>query len=176
MTLDALIEKIPDYAKDIRLNLSNVLTPEGAPDLTEPQIAGVALAAAYATKRPEVRTAIAAHAEGRVDPAMLQAAKAAASIMGMNNVYYRFTHMMHDEELSRMPAKLRMTVIGNPGVPKVDFELMCLGVSIINGCGMCIESHAHEVGKQGVSKLGVQSVARIVAVIAGAAQALAIES
>ena len=92
----------------------------------------------------------------------------------MNNIYYRFVHLVGDEEYKKMPAKLRMNVIGSPGIPKVDFELYSLAVSAINGCGMCIEAHNHEVLKAGVSKLGVQSAIRIAAVINAAAQGIAI--
>ena len=42
--MDALKDRIPDYAKDLRLNLSSVLTPQGAPGLTEPQLWMTALA------------------------------------------------------------------------------------------------------------------------------------
>jgi lipoyl-dependent peroxiredoxin subunit D len=173
-SVDSLIERLPDYAKDIRLNLGTVLTSEGAPDLTETQIAGIALSVAYATRNGAVIGAIENFAQGKLDAAGQQAAKAAATIMAMNNVYYRFTHTMHDDELSKMPAQLRMTVIGKPGVTKIDFELMSLAVSMINNCAMCMQAHVHEVTKQGISKTGIQSVARIAAVIAAAAQAMVI--
>jgi len=92
--------------------------------------------------------------------------------MAMNNVYYRFIHLAADDEIKKMPANLRMQVIANPGVPKVDFEIMSLAVSAINGCGMCMESHVHEVVKAGLSKQGAQSAIRIAAVLNAAAQAV----
>lgn len=173
-SLDELNAAIPDFGKDIRLNLSGVMTREGAPDLNETQIAGIALASAYATRDASLIEAIAAHGKGKLDEAHVNAAKAAATIMAMNNVYYRFIHLVEDEELAKMPAKLRMTVIGNSGIAKTDFELMSLAVSSINGCGKCMQAHAHEVGKQGISKTAIQSSVRIASVIAAAAQALAI--
>lgn len=172
LSLEALIESIPDCAKDIRLNLGSVLMAEGAPDLTGPQIAGVALASAYATRVDRVSAALEAHLRPVLGAEGVQASRAAAAIMAMNNVYYRFTHAVEDPELSRMPARLRMTVMANPGVPKLDFELMSLAVSMINGCGMCMKAHAHEVAKGGITKTGTQSVARIAATVAAAAQAL----
>jgi len=90
----------------------------------------------------------------------------------MNNVYYRFIHLAADDEVKKMPANLRMQVIANPGVPKLDFEIMSLAVSAINGCGMCMESHMHEVVKGGLSKQGGQSAIRIAAVINATAQAI----
>lgn len=170
--LESLRAQLPDFAKDIRLNLGTVLTAEGAPDLNEDQIHGIALASAYATKNVDVIAAIEGEFSGRVTPETVAAAKSAACIMGMNNVYYRAAHLVNDEEIRKLPAKLRMNVIGAPGIAKGDFELMCLAVSAINGCGACLESHAHEVGKAGISKLGVQSSLRIAATVAASAQAM----
>lgn len=171
--LESLRDALGDFAKDIRLNLGTVLTPEGAPELSQSQIHQIALASAYATKDADVIAAIEAEAAALPD-AEKTAAKAAASIMAMNNIYYRFIHLAGDAELKAMPAKLRMNVIGSPGVAKVDFELMSLAVSAINGCGMCIEAHSHELQKQGASKLQIQSAVRIAAVIHAAAQAVRI--
>jgi lipoyl-dependent peroxiredoxin subunit D len=174
MSLEHLKSQLGDYAKDIRLNLGNVLTEEGAPDLSEEQIAGIALASAYATRNHTVINAIKAEFSGALSEARINAAKSAASVMAMNNVYYRFAHLVSDKDYSKMPAKLRMNVIGSPGIDKVDFELMSLAISAINGCGMCMDAHVHEVIKGGVSKTGVQSCIRIGAVINAAAQGLSI--
>lgn len=174
MSLEALRDSLGESAKDIRLNLGTVLTTEGAPDLTQSQIFGIALASAYSTKNAAVIEAIKAEAAGTLSDEELQAAKASAIIMAMNNVYYRFTHQVTDKDYGKLPAKLRMNVIGSPGIAKVDFELYSLAVSAINGCGMCMDAHVHEVIKAGVSKLGVQSTIRIASVINAAAQAVAI--
>ena len=101
----------------------------------------------------------------------INAAKAAATIMAMNNIYYRFIHLSSDKDYGKLPANLRMNIIGNPGIEKVDFELMSLAVSAINGCGMCMDAHVHEVTKAGVSKEAVQSTIRIASVINATAQA-----
>jgi alkyl hydroperoxide reductase subunit D len=166
--LAALRNAMPDFAKDIKLNLGTVLAPEGAPDLTQQQIHLIALASSYATQNAVVMSVM--ESEVALDDAQKNAAKAAASVMAMNNVYYRFIHLAGSDEIKKLPAKLRMNVIGSPGVPKVDFELMCLAISAINGCGMCIESHTHELSKAGCSALAIQSSVRIAAVINAAAQ------
>jgi alkyl hydroperoxide reductase subunit D len=172
ISIEALRDTLGDHAKDIRLNLGNVLTADGSPGLTASQVLGIALASAYATRNNAVIAAIAGEADATLAEAEKNAAKAAATIMAMNNIYYRFIHLVHDDEIKALPAKLRMNVIGNPGIPKVDFELYALAVSAINGCGMCMETHAHELGKNGISKQGIQSAVRIAAVINAAAQAL----
>ncbi len=174
MRTEQFRESLKDFAKDIRLNLSSVLTEEGSPGLTSQQIWAVALACAYSTKSPQVIEPINADAAGVLDANFVEAAKAAATIMGMNNIYYRFLHLSDDKEFSKMPAKLRMNVIGKPGIDKRDFELMCLAVSAIAGCGSCINSHVSEVKKAGVSNEGVQSSVRIASVINAAATAIAI--
>src|SRR5690606_1882598 len=107
-----------------------------------------------------------------LDDAQVKAARAAASIMGMNNVYYRFTHLVGNDEYSKLPAKLRMNVIGNPGVDKTDFELYSLAVSAINGCGACVASHERVVRNAGLGAEAVQSAVRIAAVMHGIAVAL----
>ena len=174
MTLENLRDNLPGFAKDTKLNLGTVLTPEGAPDLTQNQIYGAALASAYSIGNKELIEAILVEGEATLSPEEIEATKAAATIMAMNNIYYRFTYMASNKEYGKMPAKLRMGIIGNPGIAKVDFELYCLSVSIINGCGMCVDAHVHEVEKAGITKLGVQSVARIAAVVNAAAKALTI--
>ncbi|MBY0407859.1 MAG: carboxymuconolactone decarboxylase family protein [Rickettsiales bacterium] len=174
MTMDMLKDRLGDYAKDTKLNIGTVLSPEGAPDLTQEQIFGIALASAYATRSAAVVEAMLAEIGEGLPQAHVQAAKAAATIMAMNNVYYRFTHLASDREFAKLPAKLRMNVIGNPGIAKLDFELYALAISSINGCGMCMDAHVHEVVKAGVSALGVQSAIRIGAVVNALAQAAVI--
>lgn len=171
MTLEALKDSLGDFAKDIKLNVGSVLTVEGAPDLNQNQIYGVALASAYSTRDEAVIEAIKAESSGTLSEAEQNAAKASAAIMAMNNVYYRFAHLVSDKEYGKLPAKLRMNVIGNPGIAKLDFELYSLAISAINGCGMCMDAHVAEVTKAGISKLGVQSAIRIAAVVNALAQA-----
>lgn len=172
MNIEQLKNKLPEYAKDIKLNLSSIITPEGAPNLTLKQIYAIALASAYATKNLSLITAFSNEANHQLLENEINAAKSAATIMAMNNIYYRFVHLVSDKSFSSLPAKLRMNVIGNPGVDKIDFELSCLAVSAINGCGMCLDAHAHELEKAGVSKLAIQSAVRIAAVLNAAAMAI----
>jgi alkyl hydroperoxide reductase subunit D len=173
MSIDDLKALIPDHAKDLRLNIGGVLTSTA---LTKQQVWGTAAASAYACGEPRTVRAILAAAAENLSPEALSAAKSAAAIMGMNNVYYRYLHLSGTKDLKTMPARLRMQVIGNPGVDKLDFELWCLAVSAINGCGMCIESHEHEVFQKGASKEGVQDAVRIASVVAAVSAVLAAEA
>jgi alkyl hydroperoxide reductase subunit D len=175
MDLRALRSSLGDYAKDTKLNIGAVLSEEGAPDLSNHQIYQIALASSYATQNDRIVAAIEQESKELLSDQEIQAAKAATTIMAMNNVYYRFLHLIEDKRFSRLPAKLRMNVIGQPGVSKIDFELMCLAVSAINGCGMCIDAHVKELQKAGTSDLGIQSCIRISSVMQSFAQALFIQ-
>jgi alkyl hydroperoxide reductase subunit D len=172
MNIQTLSEKIGDFGKDIRLNLQSVSTTEGTPGLTAEQSVGVMLSVAYALGNKDVIEAV-IH-EFTPSASVIEASKSAATIMAMNNVYYRFTHLSEDKEFSKMPAKLRMSIIGKPQVAKVDFELMSLAISAVAGCGACINSHIAEVKKSGISNEGVQSTIRIASILNATRTALSI--
>lgn len=161
MSIETLKDAIPDYAKDIKLNLSSLAAEEV---LTSQQLWGTFLASALASRNDYVIRQISAEAAQRLSPEALTGAKAAASIMGMNNIYYKFTGMM-GEEYRTLQAKLRMNVIANPGTDKVDFELWSLAVSVINGCQFCVKAHEKKVVEHGLSRDQVQAAVRIASVI-----------
>jgi lipoyl-dependent peroxiredoxin subunit D len=165
MSIDAIRDQLPDYARDLRLNLGSVLTPGGAPGLSEKQIASIALSTAIAARNPQLVRAIETWAQPQLDEASINGARAAAAIMGMNNIYYRFLHLVEDGEYQTMPARLRMNIIGNPGIDKLDFELLSLAVSAVNGCGMCVTSHERKLREGGISRESIQSAVRIASVI-----------
>ncbi|MFZ8885281.1 MAG: carboxymuconolactone decarboxylase family protein [Steroidobacteraceae bacterium] len=176
MNLETIKNQVPDYAKDLKLNLGSVLTPQGVPGLTEAQLWLTAVASAIACGNASLTAAVETAAAGKLDAAQLAGARAAAAIMGMNNVYYRFTHLVEDEEYSRLPARLRMNVMANPGIDKVDFELASLAVSAIRGCGKCIVAHERVVRQAGLGREAVQSAVRIAATLAGVAGVLDYEA
>lgn len=169
MSLHALKEALPSYAKDLKLNLSSL--PK-TPGLSARQLWGAALAVAVASRNGRVIRAISAEAEAALEEAEIEAAKAAASIMSMNNIYYRFVHLAGPDRYGTLPARLRMQVIGRPGVDRLDFELWCTAVSAVNGCGMCIESHERELTEKGLDRTSIQNAARIAAIVHGVAVTL----
>lgn len=161
MSIEELRDRIPDYAKDLRLNLGSLSTDV---TLNTQQLAGTFIVSAIASRNEDVTRAILAAFAPKLSQEALAAAKAAAAIMAMNNIYYRFTHMTGGD-YTQMPAKLRMSVIARPGVDKVDFELWSLAVSVINGCEMCVKSHEQAVKEGGLTSEQVQTAARIASVI-----------
>ena len=174
MSLDQLRETIPPYAKDLSLNLSS-LAAETV--LSDQQKWGAFVASAHAVGVGPVIRAVEASADAAgLSEEAKTAAKAAAAIMGMNNVYYRSLHLLKNQEYRTLPARLRMNVIANPGVDKTDFELWCTAVSAINGCGACLDSHEEELKKRGVPNTAVQAALRIASVVNAVSRAVAAEA
>ena len=172
MDFQPLKNELKEFARDIRLNVGSVLSPEGAPDLNPQQIAGIALASAISSGNAQLIALIEQATADTLDDSYRNAARAAATIMAMNNVYYRFSHSIGDADYSAMPARLRMNVIGNPGIDKADFELISLAVSAINNCQFCVKAHEQVVRDAGISKQAVHSAVRVAAVITAAGTAL----
>lgn len=168
--VNQLREQLPDAARDIKINLSNVLQPG---TLNAAQTWGVALATSYAARNAALTQALLADAKSSgIDDAVVEDAKAAAILMGMNNVYYRFRHLIGDEAYSQKPARLRMMRLGQVATNKVDFELYCLAVSAVNNCQSCMQSHEKVVIEGGLNTDQVHDAVRIGAVIHAAAVAL----
>jgi alkyl hydroperoxide reductase subunit D len=167
--IEKLREQMPDAARDIRLNLQTVFQ---STTLTPSQTWGAALASAIATRNSELAQAVFAEAQGNVDANVIEDARAAAALMAMNNVYYRFRHLVGKETYSVKPARLRMNWIGKPMSNKTDFELFCLAVSAINGCETCVRAHENVVTSGGLSEEHVHDAVRIAATIQAAAVSL----
>lgn len=168
MSLETLANTLPDWARDLRLNLG---TLAHEPSLTTQQRGGTFVASAIAARNPVLIRAVIDEFGPSLGDAALTAARAAAAIMSMNNVYYRATHSLGGD-YPNLPARLRMGVIGRPGVEKADFELWSLAVSAINGCQMCLTSHEAVVRHGGLTQEQVQAALRIAAVVHGVAAVL----
>ena len=169
MSIDNVKNKIPDYAKDIKLNRSSLA---GEEVLNPQQMWGAFLASALASRNETVIAEIVGEAAQHLSSEAQNAAKAANGVMAMNNIYYKFISMMKSPDYAGMPPKLRMNVIANPGVEKADFELWALAVSVINGCPGCVKSHEKSLRDLGVSQEQVQTVIRIAAVVHAAASVI----
>ncbi|MBV1830542.1 alkyl hydroperoxide reductase [Komagataeibacter sp. AV436] len=168
MSIDSIKAALPDYAKDLKLNLGSLANDI---TLTPQQLGGTFVASAIATRNTALTHALVAEYGPKLTPEALEAARAAAAIMGMNNVYYRFVHLVGGD-YAKMPARLRMNIIARPGVEKADFELWAMAVSAINGCGMCMESHEQQLRAAGMSTEQIQTAVRIAATVSGLAVVL----
>jgi alkyl hydroperoxide reductase subunit D len=162
MSLKQFAETLPDYAKDLRLNLGSILSDQM---IGEERKLGLLLACAHGSGYRPLVAAAESEVGGRLPEKVASAARGAAAVMAMNNVYYRFVHLVSNPEYGTQPARLRMNFIGQHGIAKEEFELMSLAVSGMNGCGMCIDSHERVLLEHGVKPEVIQSAVRIAAVM-----------
>ncbi|MFC6646218.1 carboxymuconolactone decarboxylase family protein [Granulicella cerasi] len=163
MALDDLIAGLPGYAKDLKLNFSSLVKQNT--ELTPQQLWGTVVATAIATRQPDLTAATIAQASTLLDANVIDAVKAAAAIMGMNNVYYRFHHLTDNEKYATLPARLRMNALRGHNVDHNDFELWCLAVSAVNACGKCVGSHEAVLRGKGVSEELINAAVRVTSVI-----------
>ena len=165
--LDSIKNDIPDYAKDIRLNLDGVIARSS---LAPEDALGVALAAAFAAKSRPLIDALRAN----MPEAEAGAALTAAALMGMNNAWYPYLEMAGDEELKTMRAELRMNAYATSGgVEKKKFEAYALAASIVGKCHFCVKSHFELLKKEGLTTQQLRDIGRIAAVVNATAQVLA---
>ncbi|MBC3881406.1 carboxymuconolactone decarboxylase family protein [Undibacterium sp. LX40W] len=170
--LTSIKNSIPDYAKDIRLNVDSTIARSS---LEGNDAVGVALAAAFAAKSKVIVDLI--KNSGNISPEEIQAAMTAAALMGMNNVWYPFVEMADDEDLKTQGAQLRMNAYAtNGGVDKRRFEMYALAASIVGKCHFCVKSHFDLLKKEGMSTVQLRDVGRIAAVINAASQVIAAEA
>lgn len=170
MSLQPILDKLPDYARDLKVNLQNVLQQQ---ELTPQQTWMTAVACAIASRNKELTDAIVATATSQVSPEALNAGRVAGAIMGMNNVFYRFRHFIQAKpEYAQVPARLRMQTIRTHGSDPVDFELACLAASTVKGCEMCVTSHEQVVRDKGLNENQVTAAVRIAAIVHAVATVL----
>ena len=170
---DDIRNRLPDEARDIKLNLQTVLQSE---TLSKSQLWGVAITSAAAARSAPLRDALMAEAERALEPGQYRAvvddARAATVLMAMNNVFYRFRHMVEKSSYADKPARLRMNRLGKPATDKLTFELCCLVASAINACETCVQAHERVVVAGGISEDAVHDAIRVAATVQAAAVAL----
>ncbi len=159
MSLDALMDTLPSYAKDLKLNYSSVIRQQT--DLTEQQLWGTVVACAMASRNEDLTAIALEEAAKHLTEKALEAAKGASAIMGMNNIYYRFLHLSSNEKYATMRTGLRMNLIRTHGIDQLDFELWCTAVSTINGCGACVDSHEKVLKEKGFEEEKIMAAVRI---------------
>ncbi|GAA3884520.1 carboxymuconolactone decarboxylase family protein [Streptomyces sedi] len=173
MALDALRAALPPHAKDLSLALGS-LTRHG--ELTEQQLWGTLLACAEATRCAPLLRETEAEARKHLTEDAHRAARTAAALMAMTNVFYRARHLLDDPEYDALPAGLRMNALRDPGVERVDFELWSLAVSAVGGCGRCLTAHERTLREAGVRREAVQDAIRVASVLSGVAATLDAEA
>jgi alkyl hydroperoxide reductase subunit D len=173
MPLEQIAGLMPAYANDLRLNISSVFSQ---PELTLQQAWGTAVATAHALRNEALYRAVVSEAETHLTPEALEAAKTAAAVMGISNIYFRFQHLSGNEKYAKIPARLRLNASRTRGSSPLDFELWCTAVSAVNGCGSCIVAHQNKLLKKGVSAETILASIRIASVLHAVAAVLEAES
>jgi alkyl hydroperoxide reductase subunit D len=168
MSVENLRAALPEYAKDLKLNLGSITRTAV---LNGEQLWGTLLASAAATRNAQVLAEIGADAADNLSAEAYNAALGAASIMGMNNVFYRGRGFLEGRYDDLRPG-LRMNIIGNPGVDKATFELWSFAVSSINGCSHCMVAHEHTLRESGIDREAVLEALKVAAIVSGVAQAI----
>ncbi len=163
MNLDALIESLPQYSKDLKLNFSTVVRQQT--ELTEQQLWGTVVSSAIAARNEQLIAAAVNEAATYLTPEALDAAKGAAAIMAMNNIFYRFKHLTSNEKYLTMRGGLRMNVMRTHGIDPVDFELWATVVSAINNCAACVDAHEKTLREKGFTEEKLLAAIRIAAVM-----------
>jgi len=163
MSLDALMDTLPPYAKDLKLNFSSVIRQQT--DLSEQQLWGTVVACAMASRNQDLTATALEEAANYMTPQALEAAKGASAIMGMNNIFYRFLHLASNEKYATLRAGLRMNVIRTHGIDPLDFELWCTAVSAINGCGACVDSHEKVLKEKGFGEEKIIAAVRVASIL-----------
>jgi len=168
--LQAIKDRMPEYAKDIRLNLDSTIARSS---LAPEDAIAVALAAAFAAKSKPLIEAF----KAAVPPAEGYAALTAATLMGMNNVWYPYLEMADDTDLKTQRPELRMNAYASHGgVAKAKFESYALAASIVGKCHFCVQSHYALLKQEGLTPQQLRDIGRIAAVVNAAAQVLAAEA
>jgi len=169
--VNELKSRIPDYAKDIRLNLDATILRSS---LSPREAVGAALAAGFAARSPAIVNAI--RESAALESADVNGALSAAALMGMNNTWYPYLEMADDAELRTLRPELRMNAYAtHGGVDKQSFELWSLAASIVGKCHFCIDSHYKLLKEGGASVQQLRDVGRIASVVMAAAQVIAAE-
>lgn len=165
--VDQLKEGLPEYAKDTKLNIDAVIKRSS---LSQEEAEACALAAAFATGNGKLVAFIQSGIENAVER---DAALTAGSIMAQNNVWYPYVEMADDEQLSGLPAQLRMNGIStHGGTTKARFEAYSLAASIVGKCHFCVKAHYETLKKEGYTVEQLRDIGRIAAVITSLARVL----
>jgi alkyl hydroperoxide reductase subunit D len=167
--LEAIRAEIPEVAKDLRLNLSAVL--DSGP-LSPSERWGVAIAVALASRSRRLAEALIASRPEAVSGKTVEDAVAAAALMGMTNVFYRFGHLVGKPSYEQKSAKLRMQRLAKPATTAALFELFSLAVSAVNACEACVRSHEATLLRHGTTEDQIHDAIRIASVVHGTAVAL----
>lgn len=171
-TLKDLMDSIPNYAKDVKTNIKNLVS-EKNPVLSPKHVFGSALTVSYVLKDKGLIEIMEFEARKYLSEDEISLSRTSSIMMAMTNSYYCFTHISSDKEFLDMPVAL---VTKSSKNQNIDFEVFSLAASIINSCSICIDSHQEKLFSCGFKRQEIQMVAQISAIFAAVAQFLVIKN
>ncbi|PST85305.1 alkylhydroperoxidase [Pedobacter yulinensis] len=151
------------YVRDLKLNFNSTLTSN---HLSEKECALVGLSIAVNNGNKiltDFYTRLAEEKEATAEE--IAEAVGCASLLALNNVFYRFRHFTGKEKYTQIPARIRMQLMSSPVTGKEFFELMSLAVSAVNGCEMCVNAHEKSLLHLGATEERVFDAVRIASII-----------
>ena len=151
------------YVRDLKLNFTSTLTSS---HLSEKECALLALSIAVNNNNAVLINFLEKHAtdKGATAEEIAEAA-GCASLLALNNVFYRFRHFTGKEKYTQIPARVRMQLMSSPVTGKEFFELMSIAVSAVNGCEMCVNAHEKSILALGATEERVFDAVRIASII-----------
>jgi len=151
------------YVRDLKLNFTSTLTSS---HLSEKECALLALSIAVNNNNAVLINFLEKHAtdKGATVEEIAEAA-GCASLLALNNVFYRFRHFTGKEKYTQIPARVRMQLMSSPVTGKEFFELMSIAVSAVNGCEMCVNAHEKSILALGSTEERVFDAVRIASII-----------
>jgi len=158
------------YVRDLKLNFTSTFTSN---HMTEKECALVALTIAVNNNNKvliEFFEKLALSKEAT--EAEIGEAVGCASLLALNNVFYRFRHFTGKEKYTQIPARVRMQLMSSPVTGKEFFELMSLAVSAVNGCEMCVNAHEKSILGLGATEERVFDAVRIASIVTSAGKVL----
>lgn len=158
------------YVRDLKLNFSSTFT---SGHLTDKECALIALSIAV-NNNNKVLTDFFEKLAVTKEATAEEVAEAvgSASLLALNNVFYRFRHFTGKEKYTQIPARVRMQIMSSPVTGKEFFELMSIAVSAVNGCEMCVNAHEKSILALGATEERVFDAVRIASIVTSAGKVI----
>lgn len=176
MSFASLVDILPNYAHDLKINLTNVFLGEEPDGLTTEQLYGVALTAALAIGNEKIYNLVRQEAKMHLEPQHLKAAKYAAMMMSLYNTYHYFSHNQSNDTIRDIDPAFDASSLMDHGIDKVDFEMNLLAASIIYKCGYCVDFHTKRIIDKGIDPKAVTDLAKVAAVLQASSHVLQMQN
>lgn len=144
-----------EIVRDVALNVSRALDGDAALLARADRLLigyGVVVAKTGTPKQGlALWLADAAKLAGKTDED-LEAAQAVALACATYNGYYKFRSLVAEsKDFDSFGAALRASPFVRSSLPKTLVELICLAVSVANGCGQCVNGHVATIRQAGLA-------------------------